>query len=133
MSTLSQFLGPAPVYPTPRTTAGLSIGKLISAASTNATSLKASAGMVYSVYAFNANANTRYLKVYNKASAPTVGSDVPAMTLPIPGNFSGFMLTPGGHGIEFTTGIAYATTQNPADADATAVAANEIIATILYK
>jgi hypothetical protein len=39
--------------------------------------VKASAGQVYSLFVSNINAAVRYLKLYNKASAPTVGTDVP--------------------------------------------------------
>jgi hypothetical protein len=63
--------------------------RLISAASTNATSLKGSAGVLFAVYAVNLNAAIRYLKFYNKASAPTVGSDTPVLTLPIPASATG--------------------------------------------
>ena len=53
------------------------------AATTNATSTKASAGTVYGIIVANASAETRYLKVYNKASAPTVGTDTPVLTFPV--------------------------------------------------
>lgn len=123
------------VTPKPGTSGGLSIGKNISAASTNATSLKGSAGQVYTIYAHNINAAVRYLKLYNKATSPTVGTDTPVMTLPIPAaaTGNGFVLDTGGMGIEFTTGIAYALTTGIADSDTGAVAANEIAVTILYK
>ena len=110
------------------------MSRLISAATTNATSAKASAGQVGGWYITNTNAAARYFKIYNKASAPTVGTDIPAMTLLVPGNANGsganaeFM-----NGIEFTTGIAYATTTGAADADTGAVAANEVIINLLYK
>lgn len=102
--------------------------RLISAASTNATSLKGSAGAIGFIYAVNLNAAVRYLKLYNKASAPTVGTDTPIATLAIPASTTGagFVLAiPGG--IYFSTGIAYATTVGIADADTASVAANEII------
>jgi hypothetical protein len=119
----------------PGTSGGLSASKTISAASTNATSVKGSAGQVYSIYAHNLNAAVRYLKLYNKASAPTVGTDTPLLTLPIPGNTAGagFVLDTGGMGIAFSTGIAFALTTGVADADTGAVAANDIVANILYK
>ena len=100
--------------------------RLISAASTNATSLKASAGVLGFIYAVNLNAAVRYLKLYNKASSPTVGTDTPVATLPIPASTTGagFML-PMGPGIAFATGIAYALTTGAADSDTGAVAANE--------
>lgn len=123
------------VNPEPQTANGLSISRVLSAASTNATSVKGSAGQVYTIYAHNINAAVRYLKLYNKATAPTVGTDTPVMTLPIPGNTAGagFVLDTGGMGIVFGTGIALALTTGLADADTGAVAANEIVVNILYK
>lgn len=114
---------------------GLTPHKKISAASTNATSLKASAGNVHGIYAHNTNASPRYLKLYDKASAPTVGTDTPVLTLPIPGNTAGagFVLPLSALGVTFTNGIAYALTTGVADSDTAAVAANEIVVNILYK
>lgn len=107
--------------------------RLISAASTNATSLKASAGTIYSLLVTNTNAAARFIKFYNKASAPTVGTDTPVLTLLIPGATAGagFTWNPQG-GIDFSTGIAYALTTGVADSDTAAVAANEIIVAGTY-
>jgi hypothetical protein len=123
------------VTPTPHTAGGLSISRVISAASTNATSAKGSAGQVFTIIAMNTNAAVRYLKLYNKATAPTVGTDTPVLTLPIPGNTAGagFVLDTGGMGIAFATGIAYALTTGVADNDTGAVAANEIVVNVLFK
>ena len=107
--------------------------RLLSAATTNATNVKGSAGALGFIYAINLNAAVRYLKLYNKATAPTVGTDTPVATLAIPASTTGagFMLPiPGG--AAFTTGIGYATTTGVADADTGAVAANEIILWLGY-
>jgi len=101
--------------------------RLVSAASTNATSLKASAGTLYTLTAFNLNAAVRYLKLYNKASSPTVGTDTPVATFAIPAATTGAGFTISfPFGFDFGTGIAYATTTGAADSDTGAVAANEI-------
>lgn len=50
---------------------------LASAATTNATSVKTSVGRLAQIRGYNAGAAGRYLKLYNKASAPTVGTDTP--------------------------------------------------------
>jgi hypothetical protein len=98
---------------------------LSSAATTNATSLKASAGNLYSVTASNTGAAAAYLKLYNKASAPTVGTDVPVLTISLPA--SGTVNVPfGTNGFRFATGIAYAITNLAADSDTTAVAAAQV-------
>jgi hypothetical protein len=118
----------------PDTTGGLTLHKTISAATTNATNIKASAGQVYSVQVFNTNASPRYLKLYNKASSPTVGTDVPVKTLLIPGNANGAgMVLNWDKGLTFTTGIAFALTTGIADTDTGAVAANEIAVNLDYK
>jgi hypothetical protein len=101
--------------------------RVLSAATTNATSVKASAGTVYSLIVTNTNAAARYLKLYNKASAPTVGTDTPVATICIPGatTGAGFVWQPPG-GADFSTGIALALTTGAADSDTAAVALNEI-------
>jgi hypothetical protein len=119
------------VTPVPTTAGGLTIARTISAATTNATSVKASAGQVFGWYISNANAAARFLKLYNKASAPTVGTDTPVMTIQIPAGAAANVEF--SHGIAFATGIALALTANVADADTSAVAANEIIINLLYK
>lgn len=120
--------------PQPHTTGGLTPHKAISAASTNATGLKASAGQVYGIQVFNLNAAARYLKLYNKASAPTVGTDTPVKVIMIPGNTAGAgAVSNWAYGVTFDTGIAYALTTGIADSDTGAVAANEIVVNIDYK
>ena len=102
-----------------------------SAATTNATSTKATAGTVWSIVASNINAAVRYLKLYNLTVAPTVGTSVPVLTIPIPAG--GVVQIDGGsNGIRFGTGIAWALTTGAADSDTAAVAANEIKVTIAY-
>lgn len=117
------------VAPTAATNGGCTPGKLISAATTNATVIKASAGQLYSLQVINLNAATRYLKFYDKASAPTVGTDTPVQTLPIPpnGTTGGGFVLPIPVGMAFSNGIAFALTTGIADSDTGAVAANEIV------
>ena len=104
---------------------------LNSAATTNATSVKATAGNLYSVTASNINAAARYLKLYNKASAPTVGTDVPVLTIPIPA--TGVVnIAFGTQGFRFSAGIAFALTTGNADSDTAAVAASEIKVMLAY-
>ena len=96
--------------------------------------MKAGAGQVFGIYAHNVNAAVRYLKLYDKASAPAVGTDTPVMTLPIPGNTAGagFVLEQA-NGIAFAAGIALALTTGVGDSDTGAVASNEITVSLLYK
>lgn len=116
------------------TDGGTTPSKTISAASTNATSVKASAGNLYGLHASNINAAVRYLKLYNKASAPTVGTDTPVMTLAIPGATTGGRLdVEFAMPLSFATGIAFALTTGVADSDTGAVAANEQVVNLSYK
>jgi len=137
---VTRVTGTVTTSQTPATSGGLTIGpgsgaKLISAASPNATSVKGSAGQVYGWYITNTNASARFVKLYNKASSPTVGTDVPVMTLLIPGNTSGSGAVAAEFvsGIAFGAGIALALTTGSADADTGAVAASEIIVNLFFK
>jgi hypothetical protein len=103
----------------------------MSAASTNATSLKVSAGQIYGFSISNANTSARYFKIYNKASAPTVGTDTPIMTVQVPGNGTVIRAFP--VGLALGTGIAWAATGGIADGDTTAIGANDLSIDIDYK
>lgn len=102
-----------------------------SAATTNATIVKSTAGTLYSIYVSNSNAAARYLKLYNKATAPVVGTDVPIIVIPIPATDS-VILTFGSMGHRFLLGIGLATTTGMIDTDTTAVAVSEIKAVVQY-
>ena len=97
-----------------------------SAATTNATVVKASAGRITALVATNNGAAVCFLKLYNKASAPTVGTDVPTLVISITANGVETDLACGALGLQFSTGIAFATTNLIADADTTAIAANQV-------
>lgn len=117
----------------PLTTGGLSKYHVVSAASTNAANIKASAGQVYCVTAFNLNAAARYLKFHNTAGAPTAGTGVTDTYL-IPGNTAGAGVVINiDKGISFITGIGITLVTGIADADATGVAASEIVLNIYFK
>lgn len=96
------------------------------AASNNATSAKASAGELHATTGYNAAAATRYLKFYNKASAPTVGTDTPVLTIALPPTAAFHLTYPNG-GHYFSTGLAYALVTGSADSDNTAVTAADIL------
>lgn len=102
------------------------ISRLVSsAATTNATSVKTSAGDVFLVKGVNKAASTRYLKLYNKASAPTVGTDTPFDVIELPAT-AAFSISYASPGLYFSTGIAYAITGGGADSDTTALSAGDI-------
>lgn len=103
---------------------------LISAASTNADTVKASGGLVVGYYIANVNAAFRYVKLYDKASDPTVGTDTPLVVLGIPGDSAANMsfFAP----VEFATGIAIATTAGMEDSNSTAVGLDDLAVSLYY-
>ncbi len=104
----------------------------ISAATTNPTLAVAGQHTLYGYTFSNTNATAwRFVKFYNLAVAPTVVTSTVYIIVGIPPN--GQVSVPvGAVGINFTTGIAYATTANPALTDTTAVAAGEVVGTLFY-
>lgn len=100
----------------------------VTTASTNAASVKASAGTVYAVTLSNPTATPVFYKLFNKASAPTLGTDVPLVTIPVPAS-SGVVHQFGALGLRFATGIASAVTGAMAAADVSSgVAAVQVTA-----
>ncbi len=104
--------------------------RVISAANTNETAVKAAPGQVYGIEMANNAAYAVFLKLYNKATAPNLAVDIPVRTIQIP---------PGGrceinrpNGMVFSTGIAYAITKLVADNDTTALAAADVVGSIDY-
>lgn len=92
------------------------------AASTNATSVAAAPATLTEICITNMTAAAIFFKLYAKASAPTVGTDIPIWTIQVPANSSverefGFT------GKRVGTGLAYAVTAAQPDADVAAVGA----------
>lgn len=108
-----------------------SSSNLNSANTTNATLVKGSAGSVFTVVATNNGAAVAFLKLYNKVTAPTVGTDVPLLVVSVPAN--GVPVTiDSALGMRFTAGIGFGITNLIADSDTTAVAANQVKVKIDY-
>lgn len=112
----------------------LTPGNLISEASTNATVAKDTAGTLGFLAASNVNADERYLKIYDKATPPVVGTDVPKYVFLIPGNTTGAgtNIPIPTAGLKFVNGIGLALTTGPANSDTGAVGANEIVVNYGY-
>lgn len=92
-----------------------------SAAAGNPAVGKAAAGDVMQFWGQNGAAIT-YLQIYNKATAPVIGTDTPVLTYPIPANATFSQTIPNG-GAYLGTGIAYAFTTDAAGATGSAAAA----------
>jgi hypothetical protein len=124
-----------PISPRPNTTGfnGTTPYKLISLATTNASIVKSSGGNLYSIVAIGLTSTVRYLKLYNKATAPTVGTDVPVMTIPIPANTQGAGISiPFSMGVNFPIGISLAITGTAVDNGTTAIGAGDVIINLTY-
>jgi hypothetical protein len=107
------------------------VHRLLSAAgTTNATNIKDSAADLYTIIGNNARASISYLKLYDKAAAPTVGTDVPLVTIALPASLPFALDFPG---LSFGLGLGYAFTTAAADADTGALTAADITAlNIIY-
>jgi ABC-type transporter Mla subunit MlaD len=95
-----------------------------SAAGTNAETIVSGSRMVCNVLVANKGATWAYVKFYNKATTPTVGTDTPLLVVPCP---------PGGcvtwedlMGTAFGSGVGIAITGGAANSDATGVAAGDV-------
>ncbi len=103
-----------------------------SAASTNPALVKGSAGAVYRISGANTVAAARYLKLFNKATAPTAGADIPIYVEQLEASSSFDVTFPAP--IAFSAGIGYLITVNPSDFDATAIEAGDIVTmNIVYR
>lgn len=104
---------------------GINTASINSAATTNATLVKSVSGALYSFFASNNGVADAYLKFYNKSTAPNVGVDTPFFIVVIPAN-GHVQFEFGSQGLTFENGIAFAITNLMPDADATAVAGNQV-------
>lgn len=118
---------------TTSTNGGLTlVNRLASAAaSVNATVAKASAGRLYKIYGYNAATSVRYLKFYNKTSAPAVGTDTPVVTIPLSPSRE-FDIDLGVIGQYFSSGISYGLTTGSADTDTGALTAGDVVGLALW-
>jgi hypothetical protein len=113
----------------PGTSGGLSLSRVV----TGTTGvIKASAGQAYWATVYNVNAAVRYLHLYNKATAPTLSTDTPVLTIPLMGaGVRDINIT--ALGAEFTTGISWAYTTDDIAIPTTAGTSTELHATFGYK
>jgi len=107
------------------------IAKVLSAASTNPTVIKNSTNArLYGYQLANLTASWRFVRFYNNATAPTVGTDSPVMVVPIPPNGMTdiHMTIPA----TFAAGLSYSITGAVADLDTTAVGAGDVVGHALW-
>jgi hypothetical protein len=102
---------------------------IVSAASTNATVVKAGAGRVLGWCLANTNASFRYVKLHNQTAAPTAGAGV-VRTIALPPNDTVTFTIEGG--IAFATGIGLTIVAGAADTDNTAVGLNDVVGDLFF-
>ena len=101
---------------------------LTTTASTNAANIRNAKAVLGEVTISNVTETACYVKFYNKSSSPTVGTDIPVLTIPVPANTTVNMAF--GLGKAFSTGLSIAVTAGAAATDtANAVADVQISAT----
>lgn len=104
---------------------------LSAAADTNSTLVRAGAGNVSRIIGHNAAAAVRYIKLYDKATAPTVGTDTPKLTLAVPAS-APFNIDLAG--FPFALGIGFGIVTGAADNSTAAPVAGDILGlNILYR
>lgn len=101
-----------------------------STADTNGALVLTGTSSLHCLWATNIGATPAFVKLYNKATAPTVGTDVPEMIIPVPAAVSGVpgvaSINPGFLTFRFALGLGIAITGGMADSDTTAVAAGQV-------
>ena len=102
---------------------------LISAATTNGTVVKGSAGAIGQIVVSNNAASASYFKLYNSTTV-TVGTTTPVLTALVPAG--GTIVLGGNSPIRCSTGICIGLTKGIAVADTTAVGASEMAVSIFY-
>ncbi len=108
--------------------------RLISANTTNSTLFKAGVVKLGRYHLSNNGTTIAYLKIYDKATAPTVGTDIPIITIGIPSGatYNGSSVVSGGGwcsghlGLPILLGLGIGITSVASDADTTAVALNQV-------
>jgi hypothetical protein len=122
------------VRPRPSADQTVLIYRRISTSGTNSALVTSNTGSgirVHGYYISNTNTSTRFVKLYDGFSAPTVGTSTPVMTLAIPG--SGAANVGFTYGPTFLNGLGIGITTGSADSDTGSVAASEVIVHLFYE
>ena len=120
------------ITPAPSSSSGFSTyHSLVSSATTNATNVRNSQGCIGTCVLTNTSTTFKYVKFFNLAVAPTMGTSTPVIQFPVAPNstldvgtaFAGFRLG---------SGISYAITNGSALLDNTAVGAGEVLVNLTF-
>jgi hypothetical protein len=115
----------------PVTSGGLTMKHFVAAATDNTAFAKASGGQLYDVDIFNNAGYPVYFKLYNKATAPTCGSDTVVKVVGVQAGTGRTFLSD--TGLAFSTGIAYCLVKGIADNDDTSTALSDATVDMSYK
>ena len=121
---------PLPVQLVPLATGGATIYRTIDLDESEE-EVKATAGVVYSMYLYNAATAKRYVKFYNATAANvTVGTTTPGAVYVLAADQGIALSFP--HGMAFSTAITFAAVTGIADNSTGAPGANEVVAVLTY-
>jgi hypothetical protein len=118
----------------PSRSSSLAIFSLLSAATTNLTLVSPKPAMVTGWSIANTSTSPRYVRLYDKATAPVPATDAALIDLrfPIPAGTQAEAQL-GTNASWFHSGLGLDITGGPADTDATAVAAGDVSINIFYR
>lgn len=107
---------------------------VVSAGSDNATLVRAGTGTLSWVVACSTVAAIKYVKFYDKATAPTCGTDVPKIRLMVPA--SGCTVISAGDRnseAQYQLGLGYCMVTGAADSSSAAVTAADVVLSFCYR
>jgi hypothetical protein len=114
----------------PTTSGGLSAYRQIGLGTTGQL-VKSSPGQVFGWHISNTGTGGAFIKLYNLAAAPTVGTSTPMLTLYVAGN--SVSAVEHINGITFSNGIGAGATTGVGDTDASAPGSNVVVVNLFYK
>lgn len=91
--------------------------------------VKNSPGMLYGLFVISTT-NGRYLKIYDKATPPVVGTDTPVQTIPLFASIP--IILDWRYGLPFQFGLGIGATTGIADTNTQAPGTNQVVAHIYY-
>lgn len=112
---------------------GATVYRLITGATNNAAVIKATSGNLYSIQSCGGTGTNYWIKLYDKATSPTCGTDTPIMVIGTgSSNGCNFPRLPDS-GLRFANGLGICVVAGVADNDNTSAAASGGLITIGYK
>jgi hypothetical protein len=112
-------------------TTGLTPFAVVWPGNTTPQQVGAGAGQVCGWSLFNAATAARYVRFFDSATAPTMGTSVPAFTVALPAGAGANVL--GSPGVQFNAGVWVSVTTGVVPTDNTAPAANDVVMSLFHK